>query len=80
MTTTPKTSTPKILLDGRSYEIDLISDEAKALCGELQMNDSLIAHHSASLSQFRVAGGALKNELVRLLADVPYEEVEPPSE
>ena len=76
MTTTPETQTPKIFLDGKSYEIDLISDEAKAICGELQVNDNLIAHHSASLSQFRVAGGALKNELVRLLADVPYEEIE----
>ena len=76
MTTTPETQTPKILLDGKSYELNLISDEAKAICGELQANDNLISHHSASLSQFRVAGGALKNELVRLLADVPYEEIE----
>jgi hypothetical protein len=76
MTTTPETQTPKILLDGKSYEIDLISDEAKAICGELQANDNLVAHHSTHVHQFRIAGVALKNQLVELLKDVPYEVVE----
>ena len=76
MTTTPETSTPKILLDGKSYEISLLSDEAKALCGELQANDNLVAHHSTHVHQFRIAGAAMKNQLVELLKDVPHEVVE----
>ena len=73
-TTTPEASTPKIYLDGRIYELDALSDEAKAICAELQANDNLIAHHSTHVNQFRIAGSALKTELVRLLEDVPYEE------
>ena len=72
-TTTPEASTPKIYLDGRIYELDALSDEAKSICGELQANDNLVAHHSTHVNQFRIAGAALKNELVRLLEDVPYE-------
>ena len=60
MTTTPDTQTPKIFLDGKTYEIDLLSDEAKSICGELQANENLIAHHSASLSQFPSLGALLR--------------------
>ena len=73
MTTTPEASTPKIYLDGRIYEVDALSDEAKSICAELQVNENLVAHYSTCANQFRIAGGALKTELVRLLDDVPYE-------
>ena len=73
MTTTPEASTPKIYLDGRIYEVDALSDEAKAICAELQTNDNLVAHYSTCANQFRIAGAAMKNQLITALEDVPYE-------
>ena len=75
-TTTPETQTPKIHFDGRSYEIDDLPLEAKSICGELQANDNLVAHHSAHLNQFKFAGEALRAKLTQLLVDVPFTEIE----
>jgi len=62
---------PIIKIDNRDYELDTLSDEAKAQLQSLQFCDAELARLNAQAAVLQTARVAYSKALSELLADVP---------
>ncbi|NMM25959.1 MAG: hypothetical protein HHJ12_01435 [Glaciimonas sp.] len=56
-----------ITIDGKEYDADTLSDEARAQLISLQVTDQKIAEHQAQMAIYQTARAAYGRELLALL-------------
>ena len=71
---TPVQQAPALDLDGKLYDLDKASEEAKALVSFIQQNAELQKLKEAEFQQLNYGREAALNQLRGLLADTPFVE------